>query len=41
MPYAQAVALPGLGHLQAFWRTDLSLPPIEWFLAKVRITAQT
>ena len=25
--------LPGLGHLQAFWRTDLSIPPIAHFLA--------
>jgi pimeloyl-ACP methyl ester carboxylesterase len=41
MPDAQAVALKGLGHLQAFWRTDLSLPPIERFLAKLNITAQT
>ena len=33
MPAARAVALDGLGHLQAFWRTDLSLPPIRQFLA--------
>ena len=25
--------LVGLGHLQAFWRTDLALPPIKRFLA--------
>jgi hypothetical protein len=41
MPDALAVALPGLGHLQAFWRTDLSLPPIREFLAKLSATAQT
>jgi pimeloyl-ACP methyl ester carboxylesterase len=35
MPRARAVALPGLGHLQAFWRTDLALPPIEQFLAEL------
>jgi hypothetical protein len=40
MPDAQAVALKRLGHLQAFWRTDLSLPPIERFLAKLSTTAQ-
>jgi hypothetical protein len=40
LPHAQAVALNGLGHLQAFWRTDLSLPPIERFLAKLSVTAQ-
>lgn len=40
MPDALAVALPGLGHLQAFWRTDLSLPPIQRFLAKLSTTAQ-
>lgn len=33
MPAARAVALRGLGHLQAFWRTDLSVPPIKEFLA--------
>ena len=33
MPHGQAVALTGLGHLQAFWRTDLVLPPIKRFLA--------
>jgi pimeloyl-ACP methyl ester carboxylesterase len=35
MPDATAVALPGLGHLQAFWRTDQSVPPIERFLARI------
>src|SRR5215469_93631 len=35
MPRARAVALQGLGHLQAFWRTDLSIPPIEQFLASL------
>jgi pimeloyl-ACP methyl ester carboxylesterase len=34
MPDATAVMLPGLGHLQAFWRTDVSLPPIQRFLAR-------
>jgi len=34
MPAARAVALPGLGHLQAFWRTDVTLPVIEQFLAE-------
>jgi pimeloyl-ACP methyl ester carboxylesterase len=41
MPDAQAVALEGLGHLQAFWRTDLSLPPIERFLARLSATTLT
>ena len=35
MPEATAVALNGLGHLQAFWRADQSVPPIERFLAKI------
>ena len=34
MPAARAVALRGLGHLQAFWRTDVTLPVIEQFLAE-------
>ncbi|HEV2374610.1 MAG TPA: alpha/beta hydrolase [Streptosporangiaceae bacterium] len=34
VPDGLAVALHGMGHLQAFWRTDLSLPPIERFLAR-------
>jgi hypothetical protein len=33
MPHGQAVALSGLGHLQAFWRTARALPPIKRFLA--------
>jgi len=37
LPDARAVALPGLGHLQAFWRTDLSLPPISQFLSGLSI----
>jgi pimeloyl-ACP methyl ester carboxylesterase len=41
MPQARAVALAGLGHLQAFWRTDLSIPPIEQFLATLASAAQT
>jgi len=39
MPDAHAVALKGLRHLQAFWRTDLSLPPIKQFLAKLSTTS--
>jgi pimeloyl-ACP methyl ester carboxylesterase len=35
MPDAQAVALPRLGHLQAFWKTGMSIPPIERFLARL------
>jgi pimeloyl-ACP methyl ester carboxylesterase len=35
MPDAEAIALPGLGHLQAFWQTGMSLPPIERFLARL------
>jgi pimeloyl-ACP methyl ester carboxylesterase len=34
MPDARAVALPGLRHLQAFWRTDVTLPAVEQFLAE-------
>jgi len=37
MPDATAVALHGLGHLQAFWRTDQSIPPIKRFLEKISI----
>lgn len=40
LPDASAIALPGLGHLQAFWRTDLSLPPIERFLARLNTPAE-
>jgi pimeloyl-ACP methyl ester carboxylesterase len=32
MPRGQAAFMPGLGHLQAFWRTDLSIPPMRAFL---------
>jgi len=38
MPAAQVVALDGVRHLQAFWRTDLSLPPIKQFLAALPAT---
>ena len=31
--------LVGLGHLQAFWRADLALPPIKRFLATLSTTA--
>jgi pimeloyl-ACP methyl ester carboxylesterase len=41
MPDARAVALPGLGHLQAFWRTDLALPPIRRFLSELSSDAGT
>jgi len=37
MPDAEAVALPGLGHLQAFWKTGMSIPPIERFLARLSV----
>jgi len=39
MPSGQAVALNGLGHLQAFWRTDRSLPPIKRFFATLSAAA--
>jgi pimeloyl-ACP methyl ester carboxylesterase len=32
MPNGRAAFMPGLGHLQAFWRTDLSIPPMRDFL---------
>jgi pimeloyl-ACP methyl ester carboxylesterase len=32
LPHGSAVVLPGLHHLQAFWRTDLSCPPLTGFL---------
>lgn len=32
----QAVSFPGLGHLQAFWRTDVTIPPLAEFLAHYR-----
>jgi len=41
MPRARAVALSGLGHLQAFWRTEVSIPPIKQFLATLDSAAQT
>lgn len=39
MPRGQAAALNGLGPLQAFWRTDLALPPIKRFLATLGAAA--
>jgi hypothetical protein len=39
MPRGQAATLNGLGHLQAFWRTDLALPPIKRFLATLSAAA--
>lgn len=32
MPNGSVAVLPGLYHLQAFWRTDLSCPPLTEFL---------
>jgi pimeloyl-ACP methyl ester carboxylesterase len=32
LPHGLAAVLPGLYHLQAFWRTDLSCPPLTAFL---------
>jgi pimeloyl-ACP methyl ester carboxylesterase len=32
MPHGSAAVLPGLHHLQAFWRTDQSCPPLTEFL---------
>jgi pimeloyl-ACP methyl ester carboxylesterase len=32
LPRGSAAVLPGLHHLQAFWRTDLSCPPLAEFL---------
>jgi pimeloyl-ACP methyl ester carboxylesterase len=32
LPNGTAVILPGLGHLQAFWRTDQTIPPLVAFL---------
>jgi pimeloyl-ACP methyl ester carboxylesterase len=35
MPNATVVALPGVGHMEPLWRTDLVLPFVREFLAKV------
>lgn len=32
LPQGTLAVLPGLGHLQAFWRTDQALPPLTGFL---------
>ena len=32
LPHGSVAVLPGLHHLQAFWRTDLSCPPLTGFL---------
>jgi pimeloyl-ACP methyl ester carboxylesterase len=43
MPTARVVVIPGFGHLQAFWRTDVTVPIISDFLARhvpVPATAQ-
>ncbi len=34
LPHGTSAVLPGLGHLQAFWRTDQTLPPLTDFLHK-------
>jgi pimeloyl-ACP methyl ester carboxylesterase len=34
LPHGSAAVLPGLSHLQAFWRTDLSCPPLTAFLSE-------
>ena len=34
IPYCESVMLPGLAHLQVFWRTDLTLGPIRDFLRR-------
>jgi len=39
-PGAEAFALPGPGHLQAFWKTGMSIPPIERFLARLGADGQ-
>jgi hypothetical protein len=32
LPHGSVAILPGLHHLQAFWRTDRSCPPLTGFL---------
>jgi hypothetical protein len=32
LPYGSVAVLPGLHHLQAFWRTDRPCPPLTGFL---------
>ena len=32
LPHGSAAVMPALHHLQAFWRTDLSCPPLTAFL---------
>jgi pimeloyl-ACP methyl ester carboxylesterase len=32
LPAGRATVIAGIGHLQVFWRTDLTLPAIEAFL---------
>jgi pimeloyl-ACP methyl ester carboxylesterase len=40
LPRGEAVVMPGFGHLQAFWRTDVTVPIVRDFLARhVPITA--
>jgi pimeloyl-ACP methyl ester carboxylesterase len=35
LPHGEAAVMPGVGHLQIFWRTDLTLPVISDFLRRV------
>lgn len=41
LPHGHSVVLPGLAHLQAFWRTDLTLPPLTAFLREHLSTTVT
>lgn len=34
LAFGRAVSMPGLGHLQAFWRTDVTIAPLSEFLAQ-------
>jgi pimeloyl-ACP methyl ester carboxylesterase len=35
LPHGEAAVVPGIGHLQVFWRTDLTLPVITGFVRRV------
>ena len=39
LPHGSVAVLPGLHHLQAFWRTDRSCPPLTGFLRE-HLTSQ-
>jgi pimeloyl-ACP methyl ester carboxylesterase len=42
LPSGSVTVLPGLHHLQAFWRTDLTLPPLLGFFSEhLRAAAHT